>query len=97
MRGGSRREPTKRENQRQRTYRHQTGNFKTEAEREFRDPANFPPTKAILTACAAALLRAIKRVDLKHEGESDEVIYQYTGEARPRPTSRPRRDLSGEV
>ena len=25
------------------------------------------------------------QVDLKHEGESDEVIYQYTGEGSPTP------------
>ena len=27
----------------------------------------------------------MRQVDLKHEGESDEVIYQYTGEGSPTP------------
>ena len=88
MRGGGQREPTKREEmQRQRTYRHQTGNFKTEAEREFQDPANFPPTEDEYGRPVRRLFsgRIKKRVDLKHEGESDEVIYQYTGEGSPAP------------
>ena len=87
MRGGADHKSARDEMQSSRTARHGRGDFKTENERSFQDPENFDPTEDEYGRPIRRLYsgRIKKRVDLKHEGESDEVIYQYTGEGTPTP------------
>ena len=89
MRGGRdvRTNPTREEMQTRRNMRHDRGDFKTENERAFQKPDNFDPVEGEYGRPVRRIFsgRIKKRVDLKHEGESDEVIYQYTGEGSPTP------------
>ena len=89
MRGGRdvRTNPTREEMQTRRNMRHDRGDFKTENERAFQKPDNFDPVEDEYGRPVRRIFsgRIKKRVDLKHEGESDEVIYQYTGEGSPTP------------
>ena len=82
IRGGPHQRSARDSMQAQRNQRHSRGDVRTEAERSFRDPANFDPADDEYGRPVRQLYsgRIKKRVDLKHEGESDEVIYQYTGE-----------------
>ena len=61
--------------------------YKTETEKAFQDPRNHDPIEDEYGRPIRRLYsgRIKKRVDLKHEGESDEVIYQYTGEGSANP------------
>jgi len=71
----------------QRKDRHRSQDYKTEAERAFQDPDHHDPVEDEYGRPVRRVYsgRIKKRVDLKHEGESDEVIYQYTGEGSPAP------------
>jgi hypothetical protein len=61
--------------------------FRTTTERAFQNPDNHEPVEDEYGRPIRRLFsgRIKKRVDLKHEGESDEIIYQYTGEGSAAP------------
>ncbi|KOO22441.1 hypothetical protein Ctob_002474 [Chrysochromulina tobinii] len=71
----------------QRGDRRRSHDYKTETEKAFQDPSNHDPIEDEYGRPIRRLYsgRIKKRVDLKHEGESDEVIYQYTGEGSANP------------